>query len=207
MLPPGTCRSVRLEVLRRLPSLVLGNSAIGALRRWRWLGTWAGNDPREPHWHVGPLAVTPERQAQGVGSRLMAQGIVGTGEQGAFMYLETDKPANVRFYKKSGFRVVAVLPVLGMSNWFMQRDSGELPQPPGNHAPDGPRQAARFQHLDGTGEPIRREARLPQPQRALASPKRCLRDSAPPRGGAETAIEYGPAQLILKNRCLVDSAD
>src|SRR3546814_17949219 len=36
-------------------------------------------------------------------------------------YLETDRPGNVRLYRRGGFEVVAEQPVLGVSNWFMLR--------------------------------------------------------------------------------------
>jgi hypothetical protein len=36
-------------------------------------------------------------------------------------YLETDKPANVRFYERFGFKVVGGEEVIGVANWFMMR--------------------------------------------------------------------------------------
>ncbi len=36
-------------------------------------------------------------------------------------YLETDKPENVRFDERFGFRVVGHADVLGVPNWFMLR--------------------------------------------------------------------------------------
>src|SRR3546814_12172120 len=35
--------------------------------------------------------------------------------------LETDKPGKVRLYRRGGFEVVAEQPMLGVTNWFMQR--------------------------------------------------------------------------------------
>jgi ribosomal protein S18 acetylase RimI-like enzyme len=40
---------------------------------------------------------------------------------GGDAYLETDKPANVRFYERFGFEVVGEQEVLGVPNWFMSR--------------------------------------------------------------------------------------
>jgi hypothetical protein len=40
----------------------------------------------------------------------------------ASSYLETDKPENVRFYERFGFAVRAQADVLGVRNWFMQRN-------------------------------------------------------------------------------------
>jgi len=42
---------------------------------------------------------------------------------GEAAYLETDKPANVRFYERFGFEVVGEQRVLGVPNWFMLRRS------------------------------------------------------------------------------------
>jgi hypothetical protein len=43
-------------------------------------------------------------------------------------YLETDRPENVDFYKRFGFRVVETAPVLGVDNYFMWRAS-RRPEP------------------------------------------------------------------------------
>lgn len=120
MLPPGACRPTRADLLRLLPSLLMSNSPAGVLRVRRWLGTWAGIDPDEPHWHLGPLAVDPAHQGRGAGSRLMVHAC--TEASGAAMYLETDRPANVSFYERFGFRTTATLTVLGASNWLMRAE-------------------------------------------------------------------------------------
>lgn len=36
-------------------------------------------------------------------------------------YLETDKPENVRFYRRFGFEVIGEGEVLGVANYFMLR--------------------------------------------------------------------------------------
>jgi ribosomal protein S18 acetylase RimI-like enzyme len=36
-------------------------------------------------------------------------------------YLETDKPINVRFYERFGFRVIGEEEILGVTNYFMHR--------------------------------------------------------------------------------------
>jgi site-specific DNA-adenine methylase len=37
-------------------------------------------------------------------------------------YLETDKPENVRLYKRFGYHVIAEAEVLGVTSWFMTRE-------------------------------------------------------------------------------------
>src|SRR5215467_13938480 len=68
MVPPGNCRPKLLEVLGMLPSLVAGNRADTILRIKRWVGEWARWDLAEPHWHLGPVAVEPRLQGQGIGT-------------------------------------------------------------------------------------------------------------------------------------------
>jgi hypothetical protein len=42
---------------------------------------------------------------------------------GGDAYLETDKPANVRFYERFGFEVIGDQEILGVTNWFMLRQA------------------------------------------------------------------------------------
>ena len=97
----------------------------GALRRLpriaRWLWAWARHDPEHDHWHLGPAAVERSHQGRGIGSRLMEAVCERLDRSGGIGYLETDKPENVRLYRRGGFEVVAEVQVLGVANWFMQR--------------------------------------------------------------------------------------
>jgi GNAT superfamily N-acetyltransferase len=137
---PYCRRSSPRNYLRLLPVFMpLLPSLIGtAPRVVRWLGLWARHHPREPHWHLGPLAVLPERQGQGIGTQLLrrfCQEVDGAGD-GA--YLETDKPENVRLYKRFSFTVTAQETLFGVVNWFMWR----APRPTSGE-PQGSRPAGR----------------------------------------------------------------
>lgn len=44
--------------------------------------------------------------------------------KGTAAYLETDRLANVRLYRRHGFAVVHEATVLGVPNWFMVRPPG-----------------------------------------------------------------------------------
>lgn len=121
MLPPGTCKPTPVEALRLLPSFLKNNSPTAVLRIARWLDAWRRNDPEEPHWHLGPLAVEPVLRGQGIGSRLMSKCCNRMDTLDATSYLETDKAINVVFYEKFGFSVVKKELVLGVPNWFMKR--------------------------------------------------------------------------------------
>jgi ribosomal protein S18 acetylase RimI-like enzyme len=87
----------------------------------RWLGAWARHDPEERHWHLGPAAVDEGLQRMGVGSLLMEVFRAQMDAAGEGAYLETDKPANVRFYERFGFEVAGEQDVLGNPNWFMRK--------------------------------------------------------------------------------------
>ncbi len=86
-----------------------------------YLSIWAKHDPKQPHWHLGPLVVLPERQGQGIGSRLLERFCGYVDQHGAAAYLETDKPGNVRLYERFGFSVTGEAPVYGTPTWFMWR--------------------------------------------------------------------------------------
>jgi ribosomal protein S18 acetylase RimI-like enzyme len=126
ILPPGNCLPTPGKQLRMLPGL-LQNGPRAASRTLRWLGAWSKHHPEERHWHLGPIAVDAGLQRMGVGSLLMEVFHAQMDAAGEEAYLETDKLANVRFYKRFGFEVVGEQDVLGVPNWFMRRaGKGEL---------------------------------------------------------------------------------
>jgi predicted N-acetyltransferase YhbS len=98
------------------PSLV-----VAAPRVVRWLVLWARHHPQEPHWHLGPLAVLPERQGQGIGTRLLRRFCEEVDRTSEGAYLETDKPENVRLYERFSFTVTARETLFGVVTWFMWR--------------------------------------------------------------------------------------
>lgn len=115
--PPHRCQPGTIEKARIAPSLLLWPAT--ALRVTAWTGAWAKADPREPHWHLGPVAVDPSLQGGGIGSAMLRSVCEKVG--GETIYLETDKPENVRFYRRFGFEVTRELRVLDIHNWFMTR--------------------------------------------------------------------------------------
>ena len=121
MARPGLCQPSPLEKLRVVPSVVFGNPIGTPLRVLRWVGEWARHDPAGPHYHLGPVAVDSHLQGQGIGGAMMIGFCARMDDCRTLSYLETDKSANVRFYEKFGFTVVAEAKVLGVSNWFMSR--------------------------------------------------------------------------------------
>jgi len=122
MVPPGQCQPPLTEKLAMLRILARAGALRHLPRIRRWLRSWARQDLDVDHWHLGPAAVAPELQGQGIGTALMTAIVQELDRRRAVGYLETDKESNVRLYRRGGFEVVAERPVLGVTNWFMQRE-------------------------------------------------------------------------------------
>lgn len=118
---PGNCRPSAGESVRILPRLLPRVGVGSMMKMGRWQGVWKQHDPAEAHWHLGPVAVDTHLQGQGIGSAILEEICARMDRQGALLYLETDKPENVRFYQKFGFETIGLTPVIGVTNWFMQR--------------------------------------------------------------------------------------
>ena len=121
MVAPGKCQLTPMQSLTTLPRLLSAAGMSTFLRVGQWMSEWKKHDLREPHWHLGPVAVDTGLQGQGVGSKLMAEYCRRIDQGAAAGYLETDKQINVSFYRKFGFQTLAEASVLGIPNWFMRR--------------------------------------------------------------------------------------
>ncbi len=88
-----------------------------------WNGVWLRHDPPQSHGHLGPIAVLPEFQGQGIGSIMMSMYCRLVDNRFLPGYLETDRTENVQFYEKFGFKLVEEVMILGVSNFFMWRES------------------------------------------------------------------------------------
>ena len=121
MARPGFCQATAFEKLQLAPTVILGSPIGTTARVLKWSGEWQRRDPRGPHWHLGPVAVDPLFQHQGIGSTMLSVFCACMDGFSAVAYLETDKSENVRFYQKFGFTVVGQADVLGVPNWFMSR--------------------------------------------------------------------------------------
>jgi GNAT superfamily N-acetyltransferase len=62
--------------------------------------------PSFPHWYLPWLAVEPGRQGQGLGARLLGEGLAAVDTDHEPAYLETPNPRTVPFYERHGFEVV-----------------------------------------------------------------------------------------------------
>ena len=93
---------------------------------WRksvWHAAWGRHDPKEQHWHLGPIGVLPGKQGSGIGSLLMARFCREVDACAAKAYLETEGDKNVRFYEKFGFEVLRVSEIFDVKNQYMLRET------------------------------------------------------------------------------------
>ncbi len=120
--PPGTCRLGPWRLLRLGRAIALGGGLGALARALRVVALWERWDPKERHWHLGPVGVEPAVQGMAVGSQMLERFCAYMDALGELAYLETDKPENVRFYQRFGFRVIGEEAVLGVVNWFMVRE-------------------------------------------------------------------------------------
>ena len=121
MARPGFCQPNAIEKTRVLPAAVIGNPITTPFLILNWVQEWSRRDPAEPHWHLGPVAVEPSLQGQGIGTAMLSAFCAVVDGSSAPAYLETDKHENVRLYQRFGFTVVESAQVLGVRNWFMSR--------------------------------------------------------------------------------------
>jgi GNAT superfamily N-acetyltransferase len=116
------CQFSPSEKLSLAPALMSAFGFGGAMRIGTWLATWSKHDPSTPHTHLGPIAVDPGEQGRHIGQRLMEEYCHDLDRTGAVGYLETDRPENVRFYRRFGFAMADEVDVLGVRNYLMLRE-------------------------------------------------------------------------------------
>lgn len=121
MVAPGQCQPSLTEKLTFMPRLVPAVGGGAFARVGRWMGVWAQHDLKQPHWHLGPVAVDAHLQGSGIGTLLMKEYCARLDRAHVAGYLETDKAANVSFYERFGFQTISSALVLNTPNWFMKR--------------------------------------------------------------------------------------
>ena len=125
-LPPGRAAMTPGRQARAaLPLLRIALADPRAFPRLAKLGSVIdAAHPKEPHWYLVALGVSSEKRGQGVGSRLVGEGLGRSERTGYGCYLETMLEPNVRLYEKHGFSVIRyeehLLPG-GPPFWFMWR--------------------------------------------------------------------------------------
>jgi GNAT superfamily N-acetyltransferase len=121
-LGPDAQRLSLAQQLRLLPGMVRLFGIRGLSAAAGALAELDRHAPREPHWHLSILGVTPERQGAGLGSALLRPVLERCDREVRAAYLETANAANVPFYERHGFAVRERLDVRdGLRVWTMLR--------------------------------------------------------------------------------------
>lgn len=82
---------------------------------------WDKIELKERHYHFGPVAVLPEYQHQGAGSRMMEYCCSILDRENEIGYLETESVDNCRFYSRFGFQVIYETILFEIPSFFMKR--------------------------------------------------------------------------------------
>ncbi|HNP37830.1 MAG TPA: GNAT family N-acetyltransferase, partial [Woeseiaceae bacterium] len=140
--PPGRCQPTLCEQAAMLPALLHGRMLHRFGPLLCWLHAWSRRDAAAPpHWHLGPAAVHRQQRGQGIGSALLGELCARLDSHEGCGYLETDKPENVRLYRRFGFEIHAEQDVLGVRNWFILRCPRT--STPAHGAPHAPRSGSQ----------------------------------------------------------------
>lgn len=118
---PGGCQ------LGTLDKLAVGRAAASAVSLgWsvsfqKLLSDLALRDPQVRHFHLGPLAVEPARQRQGVGTALMTEFCRRVDVAHELAAAETDRKAALPFLGLFGFKELTSAAIAGVSHAFLVR--------------------------------------------------------------------------------------
>ncbi|MDG2271330.1 MAG: GNAT family N-acetyltransferase [Halioglobus sp.] len=80
--------------------------------------------PKEPHYYLFAIGVTPANKGQGLGTSLITHMLRRCDEEGMPAYLENSKEDNLAFYKGHGFKVLREIRFSSSAPplWLMWRD-------------------------------------------------------------------------------------
>lgn len=103
-LPPGARRAaVGFELVKWLPwsYRVFGFERFG--RALAMQQSMEDHHPTEPHFYLALIAVSPEYQGTGLGSRILKATLEAVDAAGLPAYVENSRERNTRFYQNAGF--------------------------------------------------------------------------------------------------------
>ena len=106
-LPPGAFPWSPTRKIRRTPRLLRVLLADPS-RFQQFMAIGANAERQHPtgdHWYLVAMGVRPEAQGDGLGTRLLEEGLARADEQGTACYLETSDHSNVAFYQRFGFHL------------------------------------------------------------------------------------------------------
>lgn len=98
-----------------------------SLRKMMYIGRHLNEihhqDAPFPHWYLQILGVDPAHQGEGLGGRLLREGLKLVDENKMPCYLTTNKEKNLGFYEHHGFKVIRefVTPQTDFKHWSLLR--------------------------------------------------------------------------------------
>lgn len=120
VVPPGAFPLPRQRFLRQVGCWI--GQGGRAMDQWSRVTASLGlYHPSEQHWYLAVLGVVPWLHGHGLGSRLIEELGRMSEVRGAPIYLESDRPASVRFYEGRGFTTRNELRLYGVHCWCLGR--------------------------------------------------------------------------------------
>jgi ribosomal protein S18 acetylase RimI-like enzyme len=121
LVQPGRCGYTTFERIALTRVIQSCTSVEMALAYQRWQAAVARRDPKDHHWHIGPVAVEPAFQRKGIGTALMQALCARIDKFPAMAQLDTDRRESVAFFNRCGFRTMSEAGILEVPMWFMVR--------------------------------------------------------------------------------------
>ena len=119
--PPGQWKEGLGEFLAQLT--LAPRVGRRAPRVLRGLARVEAAHPHPPHYYLSVLGTEPDRQGEGIGTRLLAPVLEDCDADGIPAYLESSQERNLSFYARHGFRVTGEIDLpSGPRVWLMWRD-------------------------------------------------------------------------------------
>jgi ribosomal protein S18 acetylase RimI-like enzyme len=92
-----------IQKLSWLPFLVRVYSLARLARSMAVAESMEENHPREPHFYLAFVAVSPEYHGVGLGSRILKATLAQVDAAGMAAYVESSNPKNATYYERGGF--------------------------------------------------------------------------------------------------------
>ncbi|PZC47057.1 MAG: Ribosomal protein S18 acetylase RimI [Chloroflexi bacterium] len=111
---------------------VLGLSGMMRLSGFAVLERSKDRHMKAPHWFLSAIGVLPEKQGEGIASRLIRPMLPRADAEGMPCYLDSSKEGNVAIYRRYGFEVTEQIQIGkdGPPGWTMTRPGVPGPPPP-----------------------------------------------------------------------------
>jgi len=121
--PPGGFPLPGVALGRQLACLF--HQGARAMDRWGFVTESLRREhPLSPHWYLAVLGVAPDYQGRGLGSHLLEALTRIAAADPCPVYLESDRPESVAFYRSRGFESVGELRLLDVPCWRLARAQG-----------------------------------------------------------------------------------